>query len=211
MKKLYLLIPVICFLFLQPANAQLEKGRFMASVASSIGLGDFGTDLMSLGLTTHKVKDSGGDVNVTYKTTGLNLLPRGGYFVIDNLAVGANIIVSFSVQKSEDSDYKYSESLLSIGPFARYYYPLENIYPFVEANFGFGTWKDKWSNGSNVENKEGLLIYGLGIGASKPLGENVMVDAIIGYGAQSWKQEDDYKYIYSTIGLKVGITVLLGQ
>ena len=55
MRKLYLLIPVIFLFSLQPVNAQLEKGTFMAGVASTIGLGDFGTDLMSLGFTTRKM------------------------------------------------------------------------------------------------------------------------------------------------------------
>lgn len=211
MKKLYLLIPVICLLFNQPANAQFEQGRFMGGVSSTIGLGDFGTDLLNAGFTTRKIKDSGGDVNVTYKTTCFNLLPRGGYFIIDNLAVGADILASFYIQKSQDSDYKYSETLLGIGPFARYYYPLESINPFVEANVGLGTWKEKWSNGSEGEDSESLLIYGFGVGASKPIGENVLIDALIGYAVQSWKDEDDYKYIYGTIGLRVGITILLGQ
>lgn len=211
MRKLYLLIPVIFLLSLQPVNAQLEKGTFMAGVASTIGLGDFGTDLMSLGFTTRKIKDSGGDVNVTYKILGFNLLPRGGYFIMDNLAVGADITIAFSRQKSQDTDYKNTESLLAIGPFARYYYPLDKIYPFVEANAGFGTWKEKWSNGLEGEDKEGLFLWGIGLGASKPVGENVLIDALVGYGAQSWKEEDDDKYIYASIGLRVGITILLGQ
>jgi outer membrane protein len=212
MKKLYLLIPVICLLSLKPANAQFEQGKIMVSVASTLGLGEYGTDLMSLGFTTRKIKDSGGDVNTTYSTINFNLLPRVGYFVIDNLAVGAALQVGFSLQKSKDSDYKDSESLLAIGPFARYYYPLEKIYPFVEANVGFGTWKEKWSNGSEGDDKEGLFSYGVGIGASKPVGENVLIDALVGYMSQSWKDPDnDYKYVYGTIGLRIGITILFGQ
>jgi hypothetical protein len=211
MKRLYVLIPAICFLLILPVNAQFDKGTFITSVTSTIGLGDFGTGLMNLGFTTNKIKDTGGDVNVTSKSFCLNIIPRGGYFVIDNLAVGADIMASLSSQKSQDSDYKYSETLLAVGPFARYYYPLDNIYPFAEANVAVGSWKEKWSNGSEGDDTETLLIYGFGVGASMPLGEKVMIDALVGYSSQSWKGEDDYKYIYGTVGIRFGIIVLLGQ
>jgi hypothetical protein len=211
MKKLYLLIPAICFFLILPANAQFDKGTVIGSVSSTIGLGDFGTDLMNIGYTTRKIKSPGGDINITYKTLCLNIMPRAGYFIMDNLAVGADIIASLSSQKSQDSDYKYSETLLAIGPFARYYYPLDNIYPFAEANVSVGSWKEKWSNGSEGDDTETMLIYAFGVGASKPIGEKVMIDALVGYSSQSWKGEDDYKYIYGTIGVRVGIIVLLAQ
>jgi hypothetical protein len=208
MKKTCLLIPLIAILLFQPATAQFEQGRVTASVMSTIGLGDFGTGPMSIGFTTQKNKYSNGDVDQNYKSFGFNLLPRGGYFVIDNLAVGADLLISVARQISSDSDYKETKSTLAIGPFARYYFPLENIYPFVEGNISFGQWKEKWTNGTDGEEKESLLIYGLGIGAGKSLGENLMIDALLGYSSRSWKNEDDVKYIYGTLGLRVGLTLL---
>jgi hypothetical protein len=211
MKKLCLLIPVFCLLLFQPVNAQFEKGRIMGSITSTVGLGDFGTDLMNLGFTTEKIKYSNGDVNQTYKTIGFNLLPKAGLFIIDNLAIGADLLVNFISKKSTDGNYKDTESMVAVGPFVRYYLPLGKIYPFAEANVDFGFWKEKWSNGSNSEEKQALLIYGFGIGAAKCLGENVMIDALVGYSAQTWKDETDDKYIYGTIGLRVGFTLLFGS
>jgi outer membrane protein len=207
MKKLFLLIPLICLLSFQPAKAQLKKGGAMVSVTSTIGLGDFGTDLMNLGLTIQKVKYDGGGDGSTYSTFGVTFLPRAGYFVIDDLAIGVDLLANFKIRKSKDSDYKYTESTLAIGPFARYYFPARKIYPFVEANAGYGTYKEKWSNDSEGENKEGLFIYGMGVGAAKPLGKKVMIDALLGYSSQTWKDEKDDKWIYGKIGLKVGITL----
>jgi hypothetical protein len=206
-----MLIPVLCLLLVQPANSQFEKGKLIGSLASTIGLGDFGTDLMNLGFTTEKIKYSDGDENQTYKTTGFNLLPRVGFFVIDNLAIGADLLVNYHHEKSSDSDYKDTESMIAIGPFVRYYYPLEKIYTFAEANVDFGFWKEKWSNGSEGEDKEALLVYGVGIGAGKSLGEKAMIDALVGYSAQTWKDEDDDKYIYGTIGLRVAFTLFFGS
>jgi len=207
MKKSFLLIPVICLLSFQPVKAQLEKGSIMLSVTSTIGLGDFGTDLMNIGFTTQNVKYSGGGDGSTYSTVGINFLPRAGYFFIDNFAIGADFLVNFKTRKSKDSDYKDTESTLAIGPFARYYFPAGKVYPFIEANAGFGTYKEKYSNGSVSENKEGLFIYGMGFGIAKPLGKQAMIDALLDYSSQTRKNEDNDKWIYGTLGLKVGISL----
>jgi hypothetical protein len=34
-----------------------------------------------------------------------------------------------------------------------------------------------------------------------------MIEAIVGYSSQTWKDEDDTKYIYGSIGLKIGFTM----
>jgi hypothetical protein len=207
MKKSFLLIPVICLLSFQPVKAQLEKGSIMLSVTSTIGLGDFGTDLMNVGLTTQNVKYYGGGDGSTYSTFGINFLPRAGYFFIDNVAIGADFLVDFKTRKSKDSDYKDTEYTLAIGPFARYYFRAGKVYPFIEANAGFGTYKEKYSDGSVSENKEGLFIYGMGVGIAKPLGKQAMIDALLDYSSQTRKNEDNDKWIYGTLGLKVGITL----
>jgi len=207
MKKIYFLIVLVCLLSIQSLDAQFEKGKVLVGVTSTLGLGDFGTDLMSMGFTREKYKDEDGDIDKSDRSFSFNLLPRAGYFVMDNLAVGLDLLVSYYMEKDPDDGDKYSESTLGIGPFVRYYYPLEKCYPFVEANLGFGTWREK---GEEWDDKEGLFVYGVGIGAAKPLGENVMLDGSVGYGAISWKDEDNDKYIYSSIGLRVGFTLLFG-
>ena len=210
MKKLYLLIPVICFLSIQSVDAQFEKGKIMAGVTSTLGIGEFGTDLMSVGIVSRKYDPANGGEGGTHKIFGFNLLPRVGYFVMDNLAVGADLLVGLNSQKDEDGD-KYTEKTMAIGPFARYYYPLENIYPFAEANVGFGSYTEKYSEDSDYDYKEGLLIFGVGVGAAKPIGEKVMLDALVGYNLKTWKdKDDDDKYTYGGIGLRVGFTLFFG-
>jgi hypothetical protein len=103
--------------------------------------------------------------------------------------VGLDFLVGYYHEKDDDGD-KYNETTLAIGPFVRYYYPLEKIYPFAEANIGIGSYTEKYPGDSDYNNKEGLLLYGIGVGAAKPLGGNVMLDALIGYSAQTWKDED---------------------
>jgi hypothetical protein len=208
MKKNLLLIAVILIFSFQ-LDAQFDKGKILTGLTSTVGIGHGETDLLNLGLTSYKVKYGGASYDMD-KTFSFNLLPRAGYFVIDNLVVGLDLLVSMRSEKSDDGDDKESESTLAIGPFVRYYYPLEKIYPFAEVNVGVGTWKEKWSNGSEGEYNEGLMIFGFGLGAAAPLTEKVMIDALIGYSSQTWKdKEDDTKWIYGTIGLRIGFIILL--
>ncbi len=207
MKKIYLFAAAALLLSVMPSFGQFEQGKIMTGVTSTLGLGDFGTDLLSTGFTREKYKNEDGDIDKGDTGFGFNLLPRAGYFVIDNLAVGLDLIIGYQSSKDPDDGDKYSSTTLAIGPFARYYYPLEKCYPFVEANLGFGTWREK---GEEWDDKEGMFLYGVGIGAAKPLGENVMIDGSFGYSSVSWKDEDNDKYIYGSVGLRVGFTMFFG-
>ncbi|MBN2863822.1 MAG: outer membrane beta-barrel protein [Bacteroidales bacterium] len=206
MKKLSFLIVIVCLITGQSVNAQFEKGKIMAGVTSAIssGCGDYGTSLLSFGVMTIKYKSSSGESSEGDKGFVFNLMPRVGYFIIDNLVVGADLLVGYYSMKDDEGD-KWTETTLGIGPFVRYYYPLEKIYPFVEANLAFGTFREKEDS---YDWKEGLFMYGFGVGASLPLGEKVMLDSMLGYGSQTYKDEDDFKYIYGNFGLRVGFIVL---
>ncbi len=211
MKKNLLFLIVMCFLTFPVLNAQLTKGRIMVGVSSTIHLselGSSGTDLMGLGFVTAKDND---DYNT--KISYFNLLPKAGYFVIDNLAVGLDIIVSTMSQKDVQDDDKYTGSMLSVGPFVRYYYPLEKFYPFVELNVAFGTHKDKWTYGEGDDTeKYGLMTFGGGVGAAFPLGDRVTFDVMAGYTSMTYKdKENDYKETIGGIGLRMGFMVYFGS
>jgi hypothetical protein len=211
MKKLFLLIPVICFLSLQPANAQFEQGNILVGVTSTINLwGTYGSEILSLGFTSTKYGDSD-----PYKCTNINFVPRAGYFLIDNLAAGLDIAVSTWSEKSSDGDYKESETMLAAGPFVRYYYPMEKFSPFAEANAAFGSWKTKYESGSYTsDNNSNVLLFGLGVGGAIPLGDRVTFDTTLGYTRVIWKQKDggdgDDKQTSGSVGLKMGFIVLFG-
>jgi len=142
------------------------------------------------------------------KTTDftLNLQPRVGYFVIDNLAVGIDLGLHICSERNKDDDNdKFDHRILGIGPFIRYYYPLEKVYPFVEANTIFG---QEFSKRINWEYKENVIIYNLGIGGAFPLGERVTLDALLGYGYGVWKgDEEQYDSTAGGVEIRLGFTV----
>ncbi len=107
MKKLFfcLLISGLAFTSL---TGQTERGNLLLGGNAGINL---------------RTNENTDDFNFT-----LNLSPRVGLFLIDNLAVGAR--ASGSIQKFANIDGINTQ--LVIGPFARYYF--HNL--FVETNFG---------------------------------------------------------------------------
>jgi hypothetical protein len=206
MKKLCLFITVIGLLSFNAAHAQLEKGTIMTGVASTISIGGTrGSEVMSLGLLSS---------NDDYKETILNLLPRGGVFIRDNWVAGLDIITSLYTEKSSDSDTKWSENIFGVGPFTRYYYPLEKIYPFGDFSVVLGQEVDKYKSASyETDNKYSVLIISLVAGVAKPIGDIVTLDVMAGYSRAVWNQKDgadgNGKDICSGLVIKAGFTIYL--
>ncbi|MRR19085.1 hypothetical protein EG827_02735 [bacterium] len=214
MKKLTLLIAALCFIAstatAQPS--QLAKGNFLAGISSTLALGGSeSSDLMAFGFTTVKYKYGSDPAEAEYKLTCFNILPRGGYFIIDNLAAGLEVIISGYTEKDVDDDDTYKESTMGVGPFVRYYYPLEKFYPFAEAEFLFGSCKEGWYN---EDEKYPFISFGIYLGAAMPLGDMVTFDAAVGYMSTQYKWDEvegggDIKEIYGGIGIKFGFSIYL--
>lgn len=212
MKKTVLLFAAACLVATvaigQPV--QLQKGKIMAGVTSTISLcGSWGSELMSINFSSVKHKYGSDPAEVDYKKTAYNILPKGGYFIMDNLVAGLEIVLSGEKEKDTDDGDVYKESMLGAGPFVRYYYPLEKFYPFAEAEAVFGTYKTDWGgDGYN----EGMSMVGIGIGAAYPLGEKVTFDAVVGWSRTCWKYDGEVgveREIHGGFGLKMGFSVYL--
>jgi hypothetical protein len=84
---------------------QLEKGNIMLGVTSSASMeGSWGSDLMSLGIMRTKYT-SGSDSYNEHKARSFSLIPKGGYFIIDNLSAGLEALftdlhTSMSIQRA---------------------------------------------------------------------------------------------------------------
>jgi len=95
-----------------------------------------------------------------------NFMPKGGYFINNNIAIGGTIGFSYDVEKETNSDRK-KNSMFYIGPLARYYYkPIENAGIFFEglATFGFGSNKIEDIQGNTtIITKKDLGSFNIGI------------------------------------------------
>ena len=216
MKKTLLSIAALC-LIVSGTTGQttpLEKGKLMGGISSTIAFGGaYGSELMSLGFATTSYKHDG-TTEASYKTTVYNFLPKAGYFVIDNLAAGLEILISGYSEKDVDDGDTWKESTVGIGPFVRYYYPLEKIYPFAEAKTIFGSCKETEWDGD--EEKSGLFMFGIYLGAAIPIVEHVTIDFSAGYSRASYKYtyegeggDEDVSEIHGGFGIGFGISIYL--
>ena len=214
MKKITLLIAVLCLIagsaIAQPT--QLATGKVMVGITSTMALdGCWGSDLGGFGFSKHKTQYGTDPAENQYTTTSFNLLPKVGYYVMDNLVAGLELLVSGYMEKDVDDGDKDGESVIGIGPFVRYYYPLDKVYPFAELEALFGSYKETW--GEDIY-KEGLVMIGGGLGVAVPLGEKVTFDALAGYTHVSWKQKDVVEgeastYLSGGFGLRFGFSIYL--
>lgn len=217
MKRIILVLAAAC-LAASGATAQpvqLGKGNIMVGVTSNASMGgSWGSELMSLGILRSKYQ-SGSNTYNENNLKAFSVLPRGGYFIIDNLSVGLEAMLARFSRQHVDSEGKWTETTIAIGPVVRYYYPLEKIYPFAEVEAMFGTSVEKSpTSGSEYEvDRYSLLTTGLSLGAAVPLGNKVTFDMTVGYNRTVWKEtednEDDLSEIYVGPMIRMGFTIYL--
>ena len=213
MKEISMLLAVL-FLGVSSIKAQpqLEKGNLLLGVTSTVALsGTMSSEFMSLGFMTVKYKYGADPAEAEYKMTSFNFLPRAGYFVMDNLVAGLQMVAAGYKDRDLDDDDTYKENTLGIGPFVRFYYPLNKLYPFIEAESIIGTVKESWYGD---DEKSPFLMIGVLIGASLPLGDKVTFDTSAGYLRSSTKLTDvetdeSTHFISGGFGLRMGFTIYL--
>ncbi len=215
MKKIFISFMILGLIPIATVQAQLEKGRILIGVTSTLNKELCGSDLANLGYSVSKIISSTGDENDADKRFGFNIIPSAGYFLIDNLAAGINFTVSYDRYKSEQMVYNTTDVQLCAVPFVRYYYPLEKLYPFAELSGGIGkrSYTQENSSSENTD-KWGVTQLGGGVGVALPLGEKITFDVMAGYNRLTYKIKDEdpdneYTTIYGSFGLKVGFTAYL--
>jgi hypothetical protein len=194
MKKSVLIVCMFCISV--ASYSQFEQGTILAG-----GSVNFST-------ITEKYKT--GSTTVTNgNTTSFSFMPQGGYFVIDNLAVGAGINLAFSKYKPDNDQLSYLEyktSTIQLSPFARYY--LQKV--FFQGQVGFGSAKSEDYEGD--DDKFSVMSWSLGVGYAAFLSDDVAIEPSIVYGSQSRKLKDSdpvYKDIDGGLLLSVGLQVYL--
>lgn len=177
------------------AFAQFNQGRML--VGGSVGFN----------VSTDKYKSNGTSVT-NGKATSFSLAPQFGYFVINNLAVGAAVDLSLYKWTDEfDNDDDYTQTSIALQPFVRYYLP-QGI--FFQAQAGIGTSKSKFGN--NNDSKYNTSSFALSAGYALFLTDNVSVEPILGFRIAGEKDKDsDVKNIDSGIFLRVGFQIYLGN
>lgn len=159
MKKIATVLMVsLTMIAADKAQAQIQKGNYM--VGAGLANFDFGLQ-------------KGASV-------GLDLHPRVGYFIADNVAIGALVNFGFNYAKSQGTNINYG-----VNAFSRYYFAkkevdlIKHAYLFIEGNVGI--------NGKNtiVTDKPNSSTNGLGLGIGPGityfLTPNIGIEALAKY------------------------------
>lgn len=155
------------------ANAQTEQGGMLVGASSNLGFSSTSVD------------------GVDDNTSNFNLNARGGYFVIDNLAVGLNL--GFNNAKQGDN----KSTTTSIGLFGRYYV---NGTFFLGAGFDSTKAKVETAAGSGDVSGSWIRLEG---GYPVWLNDNIAVEPALNYNIGGGDANDGV----SQFGLAVGFSL----
>lgn len=119
------------------------------------------------------------------KYSGFEIMPWGGYVVVDNLVVGALLGFENYVVKNSSPNSKVTQNGFQIGPVVRYYL---NNGLFAHGSLGLGTTKSKSEFGTNSsESKYDTFEVRIGIGYAIRITETVFFEPIIGFKSNKEK------------------------
>ncbi|MDD3458917.1 MAG: outer membrane beta-barrel protein [Weeksellaceae bacterium] len=194
MKKIFMICLTFGFVTL---NAQTQKGNWVIEGSTSLGF--------SSGKSTYKVESDKVDGPTT---SVISFNPAAGYFVMDDLAVGIEFGLA-SVTMKQDSD-KVTTSSFSVMPGATYYFSAgENIKPYIGANVGYGSKKEKYEDES--ESAGGFAWKAKG-GMAFFFKESIAVNLGLSYSQMTYDYSEgdfDIKETYSPFGVSVGFSFFL--
>jgi hypothetical protein len=113
------------------------------------------------------------DKTGTYKMNSFEIAPRVGFFVTDNIAIGAKIGFGSMVESSAGVDTD-DMSTLTAGAFARYYFtPANDFSVFGQLGFDYMSSKDNMPNGLTYTG----IGSGVGLGINYFLSSNFAIEA----------------------------------
>jgi len=135
-------------------QAQFNQGRIL--LGGNVNFSSMKDETVQTGLS-----------NTSSTKTQFQLTPKVGYFVIDNLAIGADVALSTV------SGVGNSTTLLA-GPFVRYY--IKGL--FVEGEYNFGS-------GKNGDIKSSTNAWLGGIGYAAFLNDHVAIEPTVAYTSNS--------------------------
>ncbi len=187
MKKIILsIVAVMAFGF---ANAQDKK-----EMSEGFSKGDIFVS-GSFGVSSEKTGD--------FKTTGFEIKPTLGFFVTENIALGASLGFESTKQTATPDDIKTTD--LSFNVFGRYYCtPANKFSVFGQLEAGYLTSKVEQGDASAKSNGFGL---GLGLGVNYFLSSNWAMEAgWAGLNYQTSKPDADGAEKTDTFGLNLDLS-----
>lgn len=161
------------------------------------------------------------EMKQTAKSTQINILPKVGYFVTDRMAIGLKMGVMSNVETVSivDEEYKRTEAMFNITPFARYYLTSGTVGIFAEGSCAVGFGKLKTTEPDNPEKSDiTQVMVGISPGIYYYIHPKLALEfsaGWLGYQYYSEKQDDvelkrgSFGFDIETTGLSLGAIITL--
>jgi hypothetical protein len=133
-------------------------------------------------------------LNTSKNNTEVAFEPTAGIFVINNLAVGANLLIDYS----KTGNTKVTN--FGMGPFARYYFTEANVRPMFHGSITYLGNKVKVPGNSSSNTGVNFFIGG---GMAIFLGDQASLDILAGYDFTKYKDFHGSGGFSLTIGFQV--------
>lgn len=114
----------------------------------------------------------GFNLNTSGNNTVISLSPGAAAFIINNLAIGGNLKMSYT------KEGLIKTTTFGLGPWLRYYFTSANVRPILQGNLNFISSKTKVNNVSSTNNGTNFFLGG---GAAIFLSSHVSLDMLMGY------------------------------
>jgi outer membrane protein len=155
------------------------------------------------------------------KSNVLSITPSYGYFIIDNLCVGANVSALFghstSAASGVYSEFESRSRSIGAGPLVRYYLPLDDkLYAYAQTGY---TWN--WSNvkfdtafdpsaKTTTTLKSRYTLWDAGLGLAYFVNPSTAIEAGFNYTSARYKDgEGNVNNKTSAIAFNIGFRIFL--
>ncbi|OFX86871.1 MAG: hypothetical protein A2W99_03925 [Bacteroidetes bacterium GWF2_33_16] len=198
-------------------NAQIEKGKFIIGMSTTLSSIGTGPEMFGVGFSSSKTI-IGNNESDPIRNFGVNLVPRMGYFITENIVVGVDINFAYNSKEIKNSNESQSSIYGGLGAYCRYSRLIGSVYPFLEVDTGFGFGSvniDSDFYGDSDYNSNFYNIGG-GLGIAIPIGSIVMLDLMVDY--DYIKELSDQLYygqeiesVIHSFGFELGLMVTIGN
>ncbi|MFA8450263.1 MAG: outer membrane protein [Bacteroidales bacterium] len=163
--KIFFLFLVVIFIS-KTSFSQTERDNFQIGFGLGVELTDFRTN-----------KDYYGDKLLLDQVYSGGIQPNFGYFVFDNLLVGAEIPISFTYAKNKPQTEIY-KSRYSFFPYIKYYIGQASVKPYGQIGIGLGRFNTKIKEKYTDEENEKGSFFGanFSVGAGFFLSDSFSMD-----------------------------------
>jgi len=199
----FVLVGVTFLSFAFSLKGQTEEGGILIGANTNLNFSYMNSNWKS---------DNGdGDMG---STINLEVSPKVGYFVLDGMAVGLEVPISYSMQENANED-KYTTTSFAGTPFLRYYFGSTNVKPYLHGQVGYGMAKIHYdpAYGFSDDFSANMFLYEVGGGVGFFINETICIDLGIGYASVAIKSKEDnennYRTITSGLQMAIGIAVVL--